>query len=435
MLHRRSLAIALSVLLVGSTWPVAAGAATPAAVFVTPTPGLVTVQPEPDFTATWTENAAAGISSRQIVLQASRPDGTPKCDPRWVPVKSTVPTTRSFAVTGLAPNRCYRFVLILATSAGRETFTSSTLIPAPDGYGATADFTNPISDVTSYEQKVAVNWIERDTLGSTITGRSLAWQSAAAVAGSCTGASWSAWAGLAFTAHTVVQTLAKSNCYRYRLTIQDAAGYRSQITSGTLLIAAALPDWTGTIDFYRPDAFATQVTNTVCVAASTQMMLNMIFGRSDNSASNQLIYIAYAQAHDSGRYTAGSDPAGWAATLDRFGGSTYAVAAYGDAASAIKQAALRMRLSNKPVGLLVWAGRHAWVMNGFSATADPATTANFQVTAVFVTGPLYPKAPNAAGYDLPPDTQLTPAQLAQYFLKYSDSSVKAWNGRYVVIMP
>jgi hypothetical protein len=42
---------------------------------------------------------------------------------------------------------------------------------------------------------------------------------------------------------------------------------------------------------------------------------------------------------------------------------------------------------------------------------------------------------NSSGYDLPPDTQLTPAQLARYFVKYYDTFVKTWNGGYVLIVP
>jgi hypothetical protein len=121
--------------------------------------------------------------------------------------------------------------------------------------------------------------------------------------------------------------------------------------------------------------------------------------------------------------------------LNRYGGSTYSVQRFTDGDSALKAAATRMRLTNKPVGMLVWAGRHAWVMTGFSATADPATTSDFTITAVYVSGPLYPRAMNSSGYDLPPDTQLTPAQLARYFVKYYDTFVKTWNGGYVLIVP
>ena len=412
-----------------------AGAATPAATFLTPLPGLVTVVQTAEFTATWTESAAAGISTRTVVLQTSRPNGTMTCDPRWLPVKSATVTVTRFAVAGLPPNRCYRFVLILMTATGRQTITSASIIPAPGGYGPTIDFTNPFADVVSYQTNVTIDWAERDTVGSRIVSRSLVWQTARSVNGGCSGVAWSGWLGLTFAGHSVVQTLARSSCSRYRMTLQDAAGYRSEITSGALLVATQLPVWTGTLDLYRPQAFASQVDITLCIAAGTQMMLNMILNRSDSSGPSQLAYIAFARANDVGKYSAGSDPAGWAAALDRFGGSTYSVAAFEDSSSALKNAALRMRLTNKPVGLLVWSGRHAWVMNGFSATADPATTPEFQVTAVYVSGPLYPRALNKWGYDLAPDTKLTPAQLTQYFSRYNDAPVRAWTNKYVMIVP
>lgn len=435
MFHRRSLAVALAVLLLGTLGSGTAGAATPPATFLTPLPGLVTVLQKTEFTATWVENAAAKISARTVVVQTSRPNGTRTCDPRWTPVRSAAVAVTRFAVAGLPPERCYRFVLILATAAGRQTVTSAVIIPAPAGFGATIDFTNPFADVVSYLPTVTINWAERDTVGSRITSRSLVWQTARAVNGACTGVTWTGWTGLAFTGHSIVQTLTRSTCYRYRMTLQDAAGYRSEITSGALLIAAQLPAWTGTLDLYRPAGFASQSNLTLCVAASTQMMLNIVLNRNDSAGQSQLAYIAYAQANDAGSYTAGSDPAGWAAALNRFGGSTYSVAAFGDFAAALKNAALRMRLTNKPVGLLVWAGRHAWVMSGFTATADPAMTSDFQVTAVYVSGPLYPRSLNSAGYDLAPDTILTPTQLSKYFNRYYDTPFPTWKGKYVVIVP
>ena len=42
---------------------------------------------------------------------------------------------------------------------------------------------------------------------------------------------------------------------------------------------------------------------------------------------------------------------------------------------ALRLAAASIRQTNRPVGLLVWRGRHAWVMSGFKATADPLRTA------------------------------------------------------------
>ena len=41
----------------------------------------------------------------------------------------------------------------------------------------------------------------------------------------------------------------------------------------------------------------------------------------------------------------------------------------------------QIRLTNRPVGLMTWRGAHSWVMSGFNATADPAVTDKFTVTA------------------------------------------------------
>jgi hypothetical protein len=441
-LSRRRLAMLASIATLvlvaglGDVSAAAAATATPAATFVTPIPGLVSVVQTGSFGASWTIAGGVSVSATTVVVQTSRPVGVTGCDIRWLPVASGPASGTSYSVTGLPVDRCYRFVLMLTTSAGAKTVTSSPFIPAPAGLGPTADFTNPhVDGRVVYETAARIGWAPRDTFGSKITSTSLYEESATQVGGACTGATWSAPTKLSFTGTSLNRTLARSVCYRYLLTMQDAAGFRSQLTSGSITVASALPAWTGTLDLYRASAFASQATTTWCVAASSQMMLNMVLGQSDASSTDQATYIAYGQANDAATYASGTNPTGWAAILNRYGGATYSVAHYTDSTSALKAAATRMRQTNKPVGLLVWKGRHAWVMNGFTATADPATTANFTITAVYVTGPLYPRAKNSSGYDLAPDTALTPGQLANYFLTYSDTVVRTWNGLYVVILP
>ncbi len=435
--HRRILAVALSIVLLGSLGSGVAAGATPAATFITPIPGIISVTQTTSFTASWKEASGVAILSRTVVVQTSRPLGRLGCDSRWAPMRSIPVTGTSMSISDLAPNRCYRFLLVLATSSGKKTIASSPLVPSPYGMGATAIFTNPYYDgAVAYDTRVKIGWAQRDTFGSRIVSRSLIEQFAPAVDGSCTGVSWSGWASVGITTtSTITRTLQRAYCYRYRVTLQDALGYRSEITSGALMVAAQLPEWTGSLDLYRPEAFASQATKTWCVAASSQMMLNIVLSEDDISSNSQSLYIKYAQANDAGNYSAGSDPAGWAATLNRYGGGGYTVTRFSSSTTALKQAALRMRLTNKPVGMLVWSGRHAWVMNGFTATADPATTSDFTVTSIFVSGPLYPRAPNPSGYDLPPDTELTPGGLAHYFTKYTDSVVKSWNGYYLLILP
>ena len=435
--HRRLLTFAWAILLASTMAWVPAQAATSAATFVTPTPGLTTVlQSATSYTVSWSVTPGAGVTSTRIVTQTSRPLAKGGCDARWLPVGNSSVTGTSYQANGLLTNCCYRFLLKLTATSGNQTVTSPVLVQGAAGYGPVGDFTNPFLDgVVAYETVTRVGWAERDTFGSKIVARNLFEQSATSTGDSCAGVSWSAPVQLAFTGTSIDRTVSRSHCYRYLLTLQDAAGYRTEIVSGAMPVAASLPEWTGTVNLYQPNTFASQATNTWCVAASSQMMLNMILDQHDSSSSSQSTYITYAQAHDGGYYPAGSNPLGWAAVMSRYGGAKYIVQTFSSSASALKQAVIRMRQTNKPVGLLVWSGRHAWVLNGFSATADPATTSDFTITAVYVTGPLYPRTPNSLGYDQPPNMSLTPAQLNSYFKTYSDTVVRTWNGTYVVVMP
>ena len=428
-----TLALSVVLLLVFIPSP-GASAAAPAA-FTTPASGIITVLQGTSYQASWVETSGVTITSQQIALQTARPMGARGCDDRWTPALVATVEGTSFTATNLAADRCYRFVLALQTPAGRQLVASAPIISAPEGLGATAQFTNPFVDGTVvYEPKTTVGWAKWDTFGLTIVSQRLYVQTASVAAGSCAGVTWSSWTQLSYTGQSIGQTLSAGRCYRYRLVVQDSLGYRSEIVSGSISRATALPAWTGSLDLYRPETFSSQIDKTVCIAASTQMMLNMILNQTDTSADSQLRYIAYAQANDAGSYTNGSDPQGWAAALNRYGGAGYSIGLYRDFTSALKAAVTRMRKSNKPVGMLVEAGRHAWVMSGFTATADPALTSNFIVTSVFVEGPLYPRPLNPSGYDLPPDTPLTPTRLAQYFTKYDDGHW-TWNGYYVLIIP
>ncbi len=436
MSYRRLLAAILTPVLVLGFCPGVAATATPAATFVTPAPGLVSVVQSGTVRVGWTIAAGVTVISTTLAIQTSRPIGVEGCDLRWAPAGSAAVTGTEYLAQNLPLNRCYRFLLFLQTSTGRATAVSAPVIPAPSGWGATATFTNPYVDgVVSYATSARIGWAERDTFGSAIVSRSVIVQTAPAVSDSCAGVTWSAGTALSVSGTSFNRELRRAYCYRYVLTIRDAAGFRSELTSGALRVASALPSWTGTLDLHRASAFASQATSTWCVAASSQMMLNIILGQSDTSSASQSTYIAWGQAHDSANYSAGTNPAGWASIMDRYGGAHYSIGSYGDSTSALKAAATRLRITNRPVGLLVWRGRHAWVMSGFEATADPAVTTSFSVTAVYVSGPLYPRPANAYGYDPAPDTRYTPGQLATYFSRYYDTGLPTWNETWVVVLP
>jgi len=201
-------------------------------------------------------------------------------------------------------------------------------------------------------------------------------------------------------------------------------------------VSAAHADGGFHMDLYREGVFVSQYRWTWCVGASSQMMLNIIKGTSNTTLARQRTLVTYAMAHDGfpNSNTGGSDAAGFAHALTHYGGGSYQVTMSTNFRDAVRRAVKSMRANNRPVGLLVMGGRHAWVMSGFDATADPATTSSFDVTAVYILGPLFPK--EQKGYfDKPPDTMLTFDQFRTPFHVFDDPDSPQYGGYWVTVNP
>jgi hypothetical protein len=103
---------------------------------------------------------------------------------------------------------------------------------------------------------------------------------------------------------------------------------------------------------------------------------------------------------------------------------------------ALHRAASQLRKTGKPVGLLVHFGRHAWVMSGFEATADPLATNDFEVTAAEVVGPLWPNGTlNGQKFDPGPRTWMDVRTLSRKFDAYVVPGQPIWFNSYVTIVP
>ena len=100
-------------------------------------------------------------------------------------------------------------------------------------------------------------------------------------------------------------------------------------------------------------------------------------------------------------------------------------------------AARQMRLTGKPVGLLVWRGAHAWVMSGFKATADPAYTDDFDVTAVWIEDPWHGRVSRTWGKGLEPHTLVSAKELGADFVKWSSRYRPEYgrDGAFVIVAP
>jgi hypothetical protein len=202
--------------------------------------------------------------------------------------------------------------------------------------------------------------------------------------------------------------------------------------------AAAASRWTGGIDLYRSGVFTTQKTWLWCTAADVQIIRNIVRHQADHSRASQQRYFDYMRAHNRYRIPVrdGVDPAGWAAGLRHYVDGRYRVVASGGFDSALRTAVTNLRKTNLPVGITVSHGNHAWVLTGFTASADPAATSRFTVTSVRVVGPLYGLQSRSYGYDMRPDTRLTPRQLRTFFTPWHYTSVPmAWENRWVSVQP
>jgi hypothetical protein len=202
--------------------------------------------------------------------------------------------------------------------------------------------------------------------------------------------------------------------------------------------AASLPRWHGGIDLYRAGVFSTQRTWLWCTAADVQVMRNIVRGQADHARSSQQRYFDYMRARN--RYTIpvkdGVDPAGWTAGLRRYVDARYRLTTSRTFDAALRSAVTNLRKTNLPVAITVSHGNHAWVLTGFTATADPAVTTRFTVTSVRVVGPLWGLQSRAFGYDMRPDTRLTPGQLKGFFTPWHYAGVRmAWEGRWVSVQP
>jgi hypothetical protein len=183
---------------------------------------------------------------------------------------------------------------------------------------------------------------------------------------------------------------------------------------------AAAPSSAYQLDLGTRADYVGQTNLVQCVGASMQMMLNMMSSRDDRSAATQLRL----------------QRLGWARGLTMEGGGPYQVVGKDTVQEALLAAARAMRTTGRPVGLLVWRGRHAWVMSGFRATKDPLLT-GARVTAAIVEDPLNPFGDSTTwGRSPRPGEALSISELSTQFVRRRQSSLSpSLSGKFVVVLP
>jgi hypothetical protein len=219
------------------------------------------------------------------------------------------------------------------------------------------------------------------------------------------------------------------------------------------VVPASAADKGFSLDLASKGDYVAQTNFVQCVGASMQMMLNMIRPADDRTAKTQLRLQNIARdlsgSRTDGRQRKGASVRGWSAGLNQLGAGPYRLVGTATLDEALHLAAAAIRQTGRPVGLLVWRGRHAWVMSGFKATADPLRTSDYAVTAAIVMDPLYPHGSAVWGPSPKPRQALTPAALGRQFVPRrgnvswpgnpidpsAQRTMSGLSGKYVLVLP
>jgi hypothetical protein len=169
------------------------------------------------------------------------------------------------------------------------------------------------------------------------------------------------------------------------------------------------------LDLYREGDFVGQYTFEWCVGASVQMTLNILGPEDDRTRATQ--EHLWERARDlSDSPFGGANPNGWVPLMNELDIGEWRLVSVPTLDEAVHEAARAIRATDRPVSLVMWRGRHAWVMSGFTSLGDPAATEDFEVTGVYVLDPLFPHGSSRWGPSPEPNSLLTPAQLGEQFV-------------------
>lgn len=193
------------------------------------------------------------------------------------------------------------------------------------------------------------------------------------------------------------------------------------------------------MNLYRRGDFASQVTKIYCVPGAMQTMMNVMdrgATKASRAVQDRLYRLARRLSSDRLRGQ-GAEPEGWARGLEQLGYGRFKVVAAASRDRAIEVAARAIRRTNRPVGLLVWRGAHAWVMTGFKATADPALTDEFRVTHVRIVDVWYPRVSSIWGASDKPNTLVPVRRLPVDYLPWRRPMARypEMDRKFVLVMP
>jgi hypothetical protein len=220
------------------------------------------------------------------------------------------------------------------------------------------------------------------------------------------------------------------------------ARFAALVLGGALVFGAGIEPATAARP-YRQDVatradFVAQTNFVQCVGASLQMMINMIEPGRDRTAKTQLrlqrLARSLSPARRDGSTRRGASVRGWVKVLRREVHQPYRLVGADTLQDAMRIAARAIERTDAPVGLLVWRGRHAWVMSGFEATKPVADGG--RVTAAVIYDPLYPYGSGVWGPSPRPGEAISLRELGRQFVpRRMRAGSDSLGGKYVLVLP
>jgi hypothetical protein len=136
-------------------------------------------------------------------------------------------------------------------------------------------------------------------------------------------------------------------------------------------------------------------------------------------------------------HNGGWGPASISLALAAYGAPDYEIRAYDSRADALRDSAIALSLTGKPVVLLPWWGAHTWVMTGYRADADPTYFGDATITGTYILDPWYPRVSSIWGPSDPPGTFQDAAEMDRNFIGWSrpEGAYPGRDGKYVVVVP
>lgn len=197
--------------------------------------------------------------------------------------------------------------------------------------------------------------------------------------------------------------------------------------------------------------FASQLTDKDCAVAATQMVLAILDHGSTDPAFQAEIkgrigeWESWEDSHNGGW-----GPAAVALALAAYGAEGYEIRAYDTYTDALRDSAIALTETDKPVVMFPWWGAHTWVMTGYRADADPTLFDDAAISGAYILDPWYPRVSSIWGASDGPGNFEDLAELERNWPAYQgpagyESIGPGWtrpegpypdrDGRFVVLLP